>query len=229
MTFNMSLNFCEELTNDIQVLDKLPKMMIFFLNSILRIKKMAGIIPSSFHDTAMYKIRPQMEDAKKRIKSGDTEFFLNFLYGVLGEYPLYFAKEICDQVLDSKTINIRNKQGDTLLIGSICVGCLELTKFLVDAKSDINAQGENGGTALHTAVNWSRSMNNYLINSGASTLIEDNYGRTPIDKRLPSHIYPMLDDRTRDELFTLKNKVSIYLLPVLSSIVIEYIKPKNLL
>ena len=58
---------------------------------------------------------------------------------------------------------------------------LEMVRFLVGKGADINAQTNNGETALIQATEWGRLETvRFLVNKGADVNTPDNRGRTPL-------------------------------------------------
>ena len=60
-----------------------------------------------------------------------------------------------------------------------------LVKMLLDAGAEINAQTNDGETALMTAARWyNRKTIQLLIENGADVDIKDNEGKTALDRTL---------------------------------------------
>ena len=76
------------------------------------------------------------------------------------------------------TGNSVNKEGLTpFLLAVDCEFSIKTLKYLVDHRCDINAQEENGRTALHYALDLeNKQLIKTLIEMGADINIEDNEG-----------------------------------------------------
>ena len=80
-----------------------------------------------------------------------------------------------------KLVNLKNKEGNTLLHTASKSGQKEITEFLIKKGADINADGAFSFSPLHTAV-FSRQKDTaiLLIKKGADVNKLDRFGRPPL-------------------------------------------------
>jgi len=71
--------------------------------------------------------------------------------------------------------------GFTTLTVAAQEGNLEMVKFLINEKLDINHQDEFGKTPLHWAAERHVDIVEYLLAAGADVTIQNQYGQKPID------------------------------------------------
>ena len=92
-------------------------------------------------------------------------------------------------------VDIRDKDQNTPLITMVNrfpepypLADIELFRFLIDKKADVNAQGRDGRTALHYAVQpWvSAEIVKLLLASGANVYAKDDVNQTPYDVAINS-------------------------------------------
>ena len=76
----------------------------------------------------------------------------------------------------------KNLSGETVLITSVKNGFQEVAKKLIDAGANIDAQTNNGDTALHWAARKGQyKMSAMLLDNGASLSILNKYNMTPFE------------------------------------------------
>lgn len=86
-----------------------------------------------------------------------------------------------EKKLPRHAIEIRDYNGNTLLIRSIMAGRYTLTRMLVGEGANLDAQNKSGSTALHVAAYGGRlDMVNFLLSMGADANLKDHYGRTAL-------------------------------------------------
>ena len=79
-------------------------------------------------------------------------------------------------------IRYRDAGGDNLMHVAAQLGDLDTIKLLVEAGMNIDEQGEMGFTALHIAYRRKQpAVVDFLLAHGASTKIENNFGKLPSD------------------------------------------------
>ena len=79
--------------------------------------------------------------------------------------------------------DIRNREGETLLMVSAKQGNAENVKQLTEKGSDVNAQSNKGHSAMTYASRYGHlSIVKYLLNHGAEVNIANNNGWTPLLK-----------------------------------------------
>ena len=78
-------------------------------------------------------------------------------------------------------LEIRDNNGNTLLVRSIMAGRFTAARMLLGEGANPNAQNNSGNTALHVAAYAGRlDMVNLLLDMGADRNIKDHYGRTAL-------------------------------------------------
>ncbi|MGB1601589.1 MAG: ankyrin repeat domain-containing protein, partial [Promethearchaeia archaeon] len=83
----------------------------------------------------------------------------------------------------------RDRHGNTAVIIAAQQGLLKITKLLVAASCNVNAQNKKGDTALHYAGLYGfHSLMDYLKRKGADDSIHNHAGKTcyQIEATLPS-------------------------------------------
>jgi Ankyrin repeats (3 copies) len=135
----------------------------------------------------------------KIYKHCDTESLFNFG----NTHPKYMSEIIrcCDKIklwfralIEEHTdwmkaliksgidINIRDNNGETALMGAICLGNIPLLKMLIKMGAKLDVRSYFGDTALHQAVYGDQhSMVCILMKAGANPHIRNNNNRTVID------------------------------------------------
>ena len=107
----------------------------------------------------------------------DTESYLfkESLKSISGVYGIFrFSPGI-------KFINIKNKDGKTLLFKAIEREHLSISRFLLGKGADINAVDKDTQTPLHMAAeNDKVDMVKFLLREGANIDAEDPEGKTPL-------------------------------------------------
>jgi len=86
-------------------------------------------------------------------------------------------------ILKQKNVNIRDKDGKTLLHYAAQKGYLDVIKLLLEKGADINAKDKDGKTPLHDAIIYSGKsyeLITFLIEKGADFNLKDKDGDIPI-------------------------------------------------
>lgn len=88
--------------------------------------------------------------------------------------------EKIDKYLENNgDINIKNQNGNTLLMESVSIGYYDLADYLIEKKADINITNNNGENALILSAQYPYIMN-LLINNNADINNSDNKGKTAL-------------------------------------------------
>lgn len=113
----------------------------------------------------------------KKSNFNDNYFFIEALNSLVKGDEADFEKAL-EKFTD---INLKDKDGRTLLIHAILKDNLNAVKKLIKNGSDVNIQDKNGWSPLHHSVNQnSVPITEILINEGANVNSVDNYGNTVI-------------------------------------------------
>ncbi len=91
------------------------------------------------------------------------------------------VQKIYNLMNEGADVNVKNSEGDPLLIKAIKWDDTVLAYTVLDKKPDLNTTDRNGQTALRVALemgNW--SIVNYLIDAGANVSIQDKEGISPL-------------------------------------------------
>lgn len=91
------------------------------------------------------------------------------------------VNEIVSMLLKSGSdVNLKNKEGKTVL-HLACDKCsVKIVKMLINSKSEINTIDNKGNTPLHYAAKSASDKIEILLEHGANPKIRNNYGNTPI-------------------------------------------------
>lgn len=86
------------------------------------------------------------------------------------------------EVLVAGGFPIKNYQKYTPLMASVCHGSVDVVKYLIKKKNDLDAQNSNGWTALMFAA-YDNDIEKVkaLISAGANKKIKNNSGKTAFD------------------------------------------------
>jgi ankyrin repeat protein len=86
-----------------------------------------------------------------------------------------------DYVSSIKDVNVRYKDGNTLLHYAANRGYLDVVALLLKRGADINARDKDGRTPLHEAMAYRRyDVARFLIENGADMSLTNKYGETPL-------------------------------------------------
>jgi len=88
------------------------------------------------------------------------------------------AKALALLKADKPLINSKDEEDCTPLHHAARFNHLEVTRWLVEAKADLNAKAYNGFTPLHLTSD--KAIASLLIRNGADLSIRDNWGNTPL-------------------------------------------------
>ena len=95
--------------------------------------------------------------------------------------PDYDDKTLLELIKPLSDINMKGRDGRTLLIHSVLYNRIEIVKWLLENGALIDERDMQGLSALHCAVVSNNSeMAEYLLEQGASIDIRDNFGNTPL-------------------------------------------------
>lgn len=88
---------------------------------------------------------------------------------------------IIEMIRSVSDINMKGRDGRTLLIHSAVYKRIEITRWLVENGASIDEKDMNGISALHAAViSNAPDIAEYLIEQGADINAKDNYGNPPL-------------------------------------------------
>lgn len=110
-----------------------------------------------------------------------------------GDTPLYNASEheqpeIVEALLQAGARPNYNNQAESPLHRAAVHGNYSITKLLIDAHADINAQSRLNRTPLHWAShNGHKEVAKLLIDSGADVNIQDEYNKTSLNLALENN------------------------------------------
>ena len=97
--------------------------------------------------------------------------------------PYYDDNAIIEMIKPISDINMKGRDGRTLLIHSALYKRLGVAKWLVEKGAAIDEKDMQGLSALHCAVISNvPDIAEYLIKQGADINIRDNFGNTPLMK-----------------------------------------------
>lgn len=88
--------------------------------------------------------------------------------------------KIREAVKDGARVNIRNRDGSTLLEYAVSTGDKNLVELIVDRGADLNATTRGFTPLMSAAWNGRVEIMRILIKSGADINARDDYGRTPL-------------------------------------------------
>jgi serine/threonine-protein phosphatase 6 regulatory ankyrin repeat subunit A len=95
--------------------------------------------------------------------------------------PDYDDKTLLELIKPLPDINMKGRDGRTLLIHSALYNRIEIAKWLLEKGAYIDEQDMLGLSALHCAVISNNcKVAKYLLEQGASIDIRDNFGNTPL-------------------------------------------------
>jgi len=85
-------------------------------------------------------------------------------------------EDIISLLIDGGDVNLKDSNGEPLLIRAMFYGNIEVMKFLLrSANIDINLQDKDGNTALSLAINRNKEeMTDLILNKGIPTVIQNN-------------------------------------------------------
>lgn len=92
-------------------------------------------------------------------------------------------EKVVDAVLTGMNVNMYDRNKDTALIKAAKMGRrTKIVKALIKANANVNQQNKQGKTALHYAAQGNKfNTARILIANGASVLIKDASGKTPLN------------------------------------------------
>lgn len=119
--------------------------------------------------------------------------------------PDYDDKTLLELIKPLPDINMKGRDGRTLLIHSSLYKRIEIAKWLLENNAAIDERDMQGLSALHCAViSNNYKIAEYLLEHGASVDIRDNFGNTPLMRAgLNVDIIKLLLDHGAD--YTLEN------------------------
>ena len=126
--------------------------------------------------------------------------------------PDYDDKTLLELIKPLSDINMKGRDGRTLLIHSALYNRILIAKWLLKNGASIDEKDMQGLSALHCAVVSNNcKMAEYLLEQGASIDIRDNFGNTPLMRAgLNVDIIRLLLDHGAD--YTLENNSGVTLL-----------------
>ena len=126
--------------------------------------------------------------------------------------PDYDDKTLLELIKSLPDINMKGRDGRTLLIHSALYNRIVIAKWLLKNGAAIDEKDMQGLSALHCAVVSNNcKMAEYLLEQGASIDIRDNFDNTPLMRAgLNVDIIRLLLDHGAD--YTLENNSGVTLL-----------------
>ena len=126
--------------------------------------------------------------------------------------PDYDDKTLLELIKPLSDINMKGRDGRTLLIHSALYNRIVIAKWLLKNGAAIDEKDMQGLSALHCAVVSNNcKMAEYLLDQGACIDIRDNFGNTPLMRAgLNVDIIRLLLDHGAD--YTLENNSGVTLL-----------------
>ena len=126
--------------------------------------------------------------------------------------PDYDDKALLELIKPLSDINMKGRDGRTLLIHSALYNRIVIAKWLLKNGAAIDEKDMQGLSALHCAVVSNNcKMAEYLLDQGACIDIRDNFGNTPLMRAgLNVDIIRLLLDHGAD--YTLENNSGVTLL-----------------
>jgi len=123
--------------------------------------------------------------------------------------PDYDDNTIIESIKLIADINMKGRDGRTLLIHSALYKRLEITKWLIKNGAGIDDKDMQGLSALHCAVlSNNYEIAEYLLEQGADIDIRDNFGNTPLMRaELDVDMIKLFLDHGAD--YTLENNAGI--------------------
>ncbi|MFT9057398.1 MAG: ankyrin repeat domain-containing protein, partial [Ethanoligenens sp.] len=92
-------------------------------------------------------------------------------------------EEILKTLNSISNVNIKNSEGETLLISASYYNRIQVVRRLIELGADVNAQNKNGYTALHVAAEKNFGhLGKILLENGADANATDFFGNTPLAK-----------------------------------------------
>ncbi|WP_157956387.1 ankyrin repeat domain-containing protein [Wolbachia endosymbiont of Folsomia candida] len=125
---------------------------------------------------------PGGADPSIRDKQGKTP-----LHMIIEERDLDISLIFLDKLLsDGKDVDVKNiikgmNIGNTFIMKLLCQASLPVASFLLEnILNDVNAQDDQGKTALHHTITNTENVFNFLISKSADANIKDNHGKTSL-------------------------------------------------
>lgn len=152
--------------------------------------------------------------------------------GYLSADNIVSDDKIIAQIKDVEDLELKDRDGRTLLLNAVCYKREKVVKYLIDRKASVNNADNQGFYPLHVAVmNGDYNVTELLLKNGAEVNARNEYGNTPLMLMKPNFttdIVKILLQYGADPI--LKNEYDISALdvfanfPNLSEVLSEYQK-----
>ncbi len=139
--------------------------------------------------------------------------------GYLSADEIVSDDKIIEQIKDVEDLELKDRDGRTLLLNAVCYKREEVVKYLIDRKASINNADNQGFYPLHVSVmKGDYNVTELLLKNGAEVNARNEYGNTPlmlIEPNFPAEIVTLLLEYGADP--TLKNEYDVSALDVFAN------------
>ena len=128
--------------------------------------------------------------------------------------------KIIEQIKDVEDLELKDRDGRTLLLNAVCYKREKVVKYLIDRKASVNNADNQGFYPLHVAVmKGDYNITELLLKNGAEVNARNECGNTPLmlmNLNFPIDIVKILPQHGADP--TLKNEYDVSALDVFGNI-----------